>query len=141
MSYTLTPVVVDLTKVKYAMGSKDAALVQAVMKQHRKGMLEIDSIFDGDEKEIRKEYKAFSAGDFSRVNLNAVYDECDEDQDEDEGDGDEELNAEAERFKKALAAAKTKQEQTKIKDEMKQFFLQKAMETMQSSDFFADSHE
>src|SRR5262249_45027917 len=129
MSYNLIPIVVDLEKVKSAMGSKDSALVQAVVKQHRKGMLQIDAIIDDDEnveKQIKKEYKAFIAGDFSSVHLTAAYDNDDKDDDEPDPD--------AERFKQELAAATTHEEREKIKEAMKQCFLQKAMSIMLNDD-------
>jgi hypothetical protein len=77
MSYSLTPVVVDLRKVRKLMGSKDEAVLRAVFQKHHKELLNTDQTFDGDfdtfKKEIRAEYKAFLAGDYSGVDLAATY--------------------------------------------------------------------
>jgi hypothetical protein len=93
MSYTLTPVLVDLPKLRALMGSKDTALLQAVIKKDRSEMLNVDEIadefFDDFKKEIKAEYKAFAAGDFSGVDLKRVY----PDPPPDEEDDDPKLNA------------------------------------------------
>src|SRR5688572_19205816 len=76
MSYTLTPIIVDLAAVKALMGSKKTAVLQAVIKKHRRAMVEADSqgeSFEDFEKQIKAEYKAFAAGNFSSVDLNGSY--------------------------------------------------------------------
>jgi hypothetical protein len=82
MSYTLTPVLVDLAQLAALLGSKDVKLLQSVIKKHRREMLETDALgndYDDFEGEIKAEYKAFAAGDFSSVDLNRVYDDPPED--------------------------------------------------------------
>lgn len=112
MSYSLTPVVVDLRRVKALMGSKDVALLRDVVQKHRREMLDTDALF-GDfeefEADIKKEYKAFAAGDFSGVDLRATYDVPD-DEDDDEPD------PETEAFARAYKAARTEAARRKVWD-------------------------
>ncbi|HVK12818.1 MAG TPA: hypothetical protein VM597_28965 [Gemmataceae bacterium] len=94
MSYSLTPVLIDLPKLRDLMGSKDLAVLQAVIKKNRQDMLAIDEMgdefFEEFEKEIKADYKAFVAGDLSRVDLKQVYpDPPDDGDDIDDGDEDE----------------------------------------------------
>jgi hypothetical protein len=102
MSYSLTPILVDLRRIQSLMGSKDVALLRAVIKKHRKDMLDTDALgddFEDFEADIKAEYKAFVAGDFSGVELNASSPEAEEDEDEEEADP-----ALAEEFKNLDAA-------------------------------------
>jgi hypothetical protein len=98
VSYSLTPVVVDLRKLRKLMGSGDEAVLRAVFQQHAKELFNTDETFDDDfdefKKEIRAEYKAFVAGDYSGVDLAATY--PDREDDEDEEDDAETLAARAE---------------------------------------------
>jgi hypothetical protein len=87
MSYSLTPVAVDVARLRSLTGSKDAALLQAVIKKYRKQMISTDGLgedFDDFEDEIKAEYKAFAAGDFSAVDLNATYPDRPRDEDDDD---------------------------------------------------------
>jgi hypothetical protein len=111
VSYSLIPMVIDLKQVTALMGSKDTALLQAVIKKYRKEMLGIDSIvgeYEDFQAEFKKEYRAFEAGDFSGVNLQATYDEADESEDEDE------LDPEDRDFQRAHKAAKTEAERKRL---------------------------
>jgi hypothetical protein len=103
VSYTLHPVVVDLRKLRELMGSKDEAVLRAVFQKHHKELHDIDASFDDDydtfKKEIRAEYKAFVAGDYSGVDLAATYPDREEDDEDDLDDEDRAAKAEYERLK------------------------------------------
>jgi hypothetical protein len=101
MSYTLTPILVDLDRVKALMGSKDTKLLQAVIKKHQEDMRGIDSMgsyYEEFEKEIKKGYRALAAGDFSAVDLKKVYPKVQEEDDADD-EGDPELAEFAQKLK------------------------------------------
>jgi hypothetical protein len=103
MSYSLTPIVVDLQKVNSLMGSKDVAVLQAVIKKYLKEMLNTDAMgddFEEYESEIKAEYKKFVNGDFSGVDLNATYPEREDEEDEEDDEEAVQLRAEYERLKK-----------------------------------------
>jgi hypothetical protein len=90
MSYSLTPIIVDLKQLRKLMGSKDTTILKAVFQAHHKELLGTDEGFDEFfiefKKEIKAEYKAFVAGDYSGVDLNAKYPERKEDDEDDEDD-------------------------------------------------------
>lgn len=82
MSYTLTPVIIDLTRLRSLMGSKDTGFLQSFIKTNREKLLDLDEgdeYFEDFEDEIKAQYKAFAAGDFSSVDLKQVYAEREED--------------------------------------------------------------
>lgn len=83
MSYTLTPVIIDLSRVRSLMGSKDTAFLQDFIKKNRKKLLDLDEgdeFFEDFEDEIKAQYKAFATGDFSSVDLGQSYPEPEEDE-------------------------------------------------------------
>ena len=109
MGYSLTPIVVDIPKIKSLMASKNVAVLQAVIKKYRKVMLNVDamgSYFDEFEDEITAEYKRFVNGDFSTVELNANYPEPKEEEEEEDDEETAEMRAEFEKVKDDPEAAK-----------------------------------
>lgn len=74
MGNNVTPVLIDLSKLRSVLGSNDTKLLRAIIKKRRQEVLEIDALgesFDEFEKQIKAEYKALIAGDFSGLPLTA----------------------------------------------------------------------
>lgn len=73
MSYTLTPIIIDLNQVRSFTGSKNTAVPRPSSRSTAKRCTALDDgdeLFEDFEDESKAEYKAFAAGDFSNFDLN-----------------------------------------------------------------------
>ncbi len=68
MSYTLTPIIIDIEAVTSVIGSGDSQLIRQVVGSRTEEMLDIDALgdsFEDFEDEVVAEYVAYQKGDFS----------------------------------------------------------------------------
>lgn len=68
MSYTLTPVIVDIDRVTSAIGSGSTEVIREIIRSRTEEMLDIDALgdsFDEFESRFLAEYAAYKTGDFS----------------------------------------------------------------------------
>jgi hypothetical protein len=100
VGYSLRPILVEFRRLRSLMGSKDVQLLQAVIQKYRRQMLDVDALgefFQQFKADIKAEYQAFVAGDFSSVDLNPTYQDGDEIE-----EGDPEVDEALARFLEGL---------------------------------------